>query len=90
MQKRSFSDEELTAFLDGEEDHAPVADIKSALQSDTALAQRLDALRIDRQIIVAAFTAWSSQARHPYCDRDGESGQTSVAITSPRERRRSS
>lgn len=75
MQKRRFTDEELTAFLDGEEDHAPVAEIRSALKADADLAQRLDALRIDRQVIVAAFAAWSSQAGDPYADKDGERHQ---------------
>ncbi len=75
MQKRRFTDEELTAFLDGEEDHAPVTEIRSALKADADLAQRLDVLRIDRQLIVAAFGAWSSKAGNPYADKDGESHQ---------------
>ena len=60
MQDRNFTDEELTAFLDGEDDLAPVAEIELALKSDAALEQRVEALRIDIQTIIDCF-----QNMHP-------------------------
>lgn len=55
MQDRYFTDEELTAFLDGEDALAPVAEIEAALKTDAALATRLDALRIDTDEIQRHF-----------------------------------
>ena len=55
MRNRYFTDEELSAFLDGEDDFAPVADIRSALMSDAVLAQRVKVLRAASQAIIACF-----------------------------------
>lgn len=57
MQERYFSDEELVAYLDGEEDHAPVAEIVSAMKTDTKLVKRLDSLRLDTSEIAESFGA---------------------------------
>ncbi len=45
---RSFSDEELTAYLDGESDSAASAEIEQALSQDAQLRARLDALSFDK------------------------------------------
>lgn len=55
MQDRHFSDEELVAYLDGEAEHAPVDQIRVALQTDPALNQRLDALRLDLDALRDSF-----------------------------------
>ena len=47
--KPTFSDDELTAYLDNEADYARIELINEALRHDMDLRQRLDALRIDRQ-----------------------------------------
>lgn len=49
--KTSFSDEELTAFLDGELDKQSAAQIKSAAKSDGAVAARLDALAVPMKLL---------------------------------------
>ncbi|MCV3270076.1 anti-sigma factor [Roseobacter sinensis] len=51
MQDRYFSDEELTAYLDGEFDFAPAAQIRLALQNDPALQARMEALTVDRSAL---------------------------------------
>lgn len=63
MADRTFTDEELVAYLDGEDAHAPVAEIRAALQEDVALRQRLDALEIDKQAITDGFAALLTQDR---------------------------
>ena len=55
MQDRHFSDEELTAYLDGEFDFTSAARIKQALEDNPALQARIDALKVDRPAIRAAF-----------------------------------
>ncbi len=62
-QKREFSDEELVAYLDGEEDFAPVDEIKAALESNAALAVRLTSLRVDRDVIAASFSELAAEDR---------------------------
>ncbi len=57
MQKRYISDEELVAFLDGEDDYANVAEITSALKSDATLAKRIEDLRLDTSEISQSFGA---------------------------------
>ncbi len=51
----TFSDEELTAYLDGETDHAPAAAIARALESDRDLAARLERLSVNTGGIASAF-----------------------------------
>jgi len=55
MVEKFFTDEELVAYLDGESDFAPVADIEYALKSDQSLAKRLEQLDIDRESIFESF-----------------------------------
>ena len=45
---RTFSDEELTAYLDGEVESAARAEIERALTQDAQLRARLDALSLDK------------------------------------------
>lgn len=56
IQDRYFSDEELVAFLDGEDDFAPVDEITESLKTDSTLARRIDALRLDKDEIVQSFS----------------------------------
>lgn len=62
MIAREFSDEELTAYLDGEHEFTPVAEIESALRSDTRLKVRLDGMRIDRDALRLSFDAMLRKA----------------------------
>ncbi|MBW4707180.1 DUF3379 domain-containing protein [Roseobacter sp. YSTF-M11] len=55
MQDRYFTDEELVAFLDGENDLAPVEEIARAAASNAALVRRIDALKIDEDAIASSF-----------------------------------
>ncbi|MGD1870647.1 MAG: anti-sigma factor family protein, partial [Neomegalonema sp.] len=55
--KSPYSDEELTAFLDGELDDAASAAIESRLASDPGLQARLDLLAAPTQQIRQAFDA---------------------------------
>lgn len=50
-----FSDEMLTAFLDGELPEAQMQQIATALETDSVLQQRLDSLQVDFAPIRAAF-----------------------------------
>ncbi len=52
---RAFSDEDLTAFLDGEADDALMADISAALETDSDLADRMAGLEIPMDAIAGAF-----------------------------------
>ncbi|MEM7429765.1 MAG: hypothetical protein AAF441_27155 [Pseudomonadota bacterium] len=45
--KRTYSDADLTAYLDGEADSETAAEIEAALQNDADLAARMEALQID-------------------------------------------
>ncbi len=54
--KREFSDEELVAFLDGENDFAPVSEIRAALDKDVSLQARLQQLSIDTDLIRETFS----------------------------------
>ena len=65
MDRTDFSDEELVAYLDGESEYAPIDEIESALQSDPALAKRLDALRVDTDLISEGFSAYLDKGKKP-------------------------
>ncbi len=54
---RQFTDEDLTAFLDGEADDALHAAIEAALETDAALAERMAALDLPLAPIVEAYDA---------------------------------
>ena len=56
MDKRTYSDEELVAYLDGEADFAPIAEIDQAAKQDAQLAARIDALRFDTDAIKDGFS----------------------------------
>lgn len=53
---RYYSDEELVAFLDGENDFTFADEISIALKTDMSLAKRMDALRIDSDEIANSFS----------------------------------
>lgn len=57
-----FTNEELTAFLDGEADEALTQDIENALESDAELSARLDDLQIDSEQIKSAFDGLLNEA----------------------------
>ena len=57
MTRKDFSDEELTAFLDGESDAALSAQIASAVDDDAALQKRLAELDLQLAPIKASFDA---------------------------------
>ncbi len=52
---REFSDEELTAFLDGESGHARVGELARAIKNDPNLQARLDNLNLNKAEVNAAF-----------------------------------
>jgi hypothetical protein len=54
---REFTNEDLTAYLDGMADAARVRDIDRALASDAALRARLQGLQVDPHAIASAFDA---------------------------------
>ncbi len=53
--RHDFSDEELTAYLDGESEHAPVQRIEHALDRDHSLKERLEALSVDKTQLRSGF-----------------------------------
>ena len=53
--EQTFSDEQLTAYLDGETEHIPADDIRAALQTDAELKARLDRLAMDTGTVSGAF-----------------------------------
>ncbi|WP_415401353.1 anti-sigma factor family protein [Tateyamaria sp. SN3-11] len=54
---RPFTDEDLTAFLDGEADDALRAEIEAALETDAALGERVASLDIPLVPIAVAYDA---------------------------------
>ena len=50
-----FSDEELTAYLDGEKEHTPYREIEQALKTDEALQMRLGELEISQLAISSSM-----------------------------------
>ncbi len=61
-QSRAFTDEELTAFLDGEAGDADMRAIEAALSTDEALAERVLMLDIPKAEIAASFDALLARA----------------------------
>ncbi|MEM9632232.1 MAG: hypothetical protein AAGA50_12955 [Pseudomonadota bacterium] len=55
MQRPIFSDEQLTAYLDGETDHVPAEEIRAALENDPDLRSRLEGLSLETGQIADAF-----------------------------------
>lgn len=51
----TFSDEELTAYLDGEADGVPMDEIERGLKQDSALRARLESLSLDKRKLTSAF-----------------------------------
>jgi len=62
MSVRQFSDEDLTAHLDGEADAALSMALVKACETDTDLVKRLDELTIDTDAIMTAFDGLKSSA----------------------------
>jgi len=52
---QNFSDEELTAFLDGEFEHTRAEEIRQALKNNSDVQARIDALSLDKPKIDEAF-----------------------------------
>jgi anti-sigma factor RsiW len=50
-----YSDEELTAYLDGEMEHTTIAAINKALSHDARLRCRVESLTLDKRSIKSAF-----------------------------------
>ncbi len=63
--RTDFSDEELTAYLDGERAFAPMAEIDAALRTDARLGQRLKQLGLERGQIKQAFDQLLAKAPAP-------------------------
>ena len=59
---RTFSDEDLTAFLDGEADDALAREIEAALEADQDLAARLEGLTVPIAALQRAFDTQLSAA----------------------------
>lgn len=57
-----FSDEELTAYLDGESDYARIDMINKALAQDGQLRARIEQLSMSRQSVQSAFDSLLAQA----------------------------
>ncbi len=58
----NFSDEELTAYLDGQFGYTRQAEIESAIKNDRDLQEQIDALSIDKDDIKNAFDGLLSLA----------------------------
>ncbi|MEL6374934.1 MAG: hypothetical protein AAFR04_13320 [Pseudomonadota bacterium] len=83
----TFSDEQLTAYLDGEADAALCTQIESALERDAALAARLQALEVDAAAIRATFDALLLSAPPaPAAVDAAESGRMRVSEAETSER----
>lgn len=52
---RHFTDEEITAYLDGETEFAPVEEIEAALEEDEALQERMASMTFDADRFDEAF-----------------------------------
>jgi len=52
---QKFSDEELTAFLDGEFEHASVEKIRQAVKNDSEIQARIEALSLNKSEVTTAF-----------------------------------
>ncbi len=73
--KRSWSDEEITAFLDGEMAPREAARIRAGAGEDRALARRIEALSLDREAVASAFDALLDVARSRDLGRCLEAGR---------------
>ena len=59
---REFTNEELTAYLDGEAKESLMSEIEAALRSDKAVVERLDALRVDLDVLKSGGELLLSEA----------------------------
>ncbi|MEP0943903.1 MAG: hypothetical protein ABJH63_00570 [Rhizobiaceae bacterium] len=64
-EKQTFTDEQLVAYLDGEVEFTPAADITTALANDPELANRLAALNFDKDVMKSGFDALLSEQKPP-------------------------
>lgn len=79
MDNRSYSDEQLTAWLDGEAEFAPINEISEAVKEDAALAKRIEALRVDRDAIAKSFNRLAPSKTAP--SLDAMSGSSAIPIS---------
>lgn len=79
--QQTFTDEELTAFLDGEADGVVSKEIRSALKRDQKLQGRLDKLDIDREAIRSAFDGLLAHAPQAPLDIEAETGSAGSTRT---------
>ncbi|MBO6893994.1 MAG: hypothetical protein JJ866_18785 [Roseibium sp.] len=63
--RQTFSDEQLTAYLDGEAEPVLADDIRIALETDPELGKRLDGLVIDTSQVATTFKGLLANAPHP-------------------------
>lgn len=74
----TFSDEQLTAYLDGEVDHIPADEIRAALEQDATLRARLESLSLETGHVAGAFDSLLDRAPEmPELDLDAEPADTS-------------
>jgi len=59
-----FSDEQLTAYLDGEKSHIPYTEIEAALKTDQSLQIRLQNLQMDTDTISQSMDSLLALAPH--------------------------
>ena len=65
---RRLTDEEITAYLDGEAERGVVEAVEAGLVSDDDLVQRVSALDVDRAAIKQAFDGLLPAAPPPSLD----------------------
>jgi anti-sigma factor RsiW len=82
--RQTFSDQDLTAYLDGVVDQDQKMEIESALTHDPALVDRLDRLSLDTGSISAAFTHLLSQSPEAPSFLDADAGEAPERRTSLR------
>ena len=78
--RQTFSDRDLTAYLDGVVDQDQKMEIESALAHDPALVDRLDRLSLDTGSISAAFTHLLSQSPEAPSFLDADAGAGAIAL----------
>lgn len=78
-----FSDEQLTAYLDGETDYIPADDIRAALEEDPKLQARLDRLSVDKAALATAFNRLldASPQAPDFSDVGGRVGDPAWAVS---------
>ena len=62
MERHDFTDEDLVGYLDGELSAERRAELEASLATDSALGDRLNALRVDTGAIQSAFDGLLGEA----------------------------